>query len=168
MLDLGIDLDVWPWVWLSVSVIFAIVELTVLGGSFILLPFAVSAFIASILGFYDVSVEIQWIVFVAGGGLLFLVLYRWVQRFVTDRDLPPGVGADRLVGMVGTVVTDIDPADANRRGRVVIDGEAWGAILTGEAAVREGTRVQVIGMQGTKVVVQPVIAPDLSSGEESS
>ena len=41
MLDLGLDPDVWPWIWLSASVIFALVELTVVGGSFIILPWAV-------------------------------------------------------------------------------------------------------------------------------
>ena len=51
---------------------FALVELTALAGSFILLPFAVSAFLASLLGFYDAPVEIQWGVFVFGGGLLFV------------------------------------------------------------------------------------------------
>ena len=55
MLDLGIDLDVWPWIWLGTAVVFALVELIFVGGSFIILPFAVSAFVAAILGFYDVA-----------------------------------------------------------------------------------------------------------------
>ena len=76
MLDLGIDLNVWPWVWLFIAVVFALIELTILGGSFILLPFAISAFIASLLGFYDVAIEIQWAVFVFGGGVLFVGFYR--------------------------------------------------------------------------------------------
>ena len=60
MLDLGIDLNLWPWVWLGVGVFFAVIELTVLAGSFVLLPFAISAFAAALLGFYDVAIEIQW------------------------------------------------------------------------------------------------------------
>jgi len=166
VLDLGLDLDVWPWVWLSVAVIFALVELTVLGGSFILLPFAISAFVAAVLGFYDVAVEVQWIVFAGGGGLLFVVLYRWLQRFVAERPLPLGVGADRLVGLVGTAVTDIDPEDADRKGRVVVDGETWGALFQGEMAIPRGTRVQVVAMQGTRVVVRPVGVREPGSGEE--
>jgi hypothetical protein len=38
VLDLGIDLDVWPWVWLVTAVVFALVELIFVGGSFIILP----------------------------------------------------------------------------------------------------------------------------------
>ncbi|MFT7327729.1 MAG: hypothetical protein ACI88S_002161, partial [Ilumatobacter sp.] len=32
VLDLGIDLNVWPWVWLFIGVTFVIIELTVLAG----------------------------------------------------------------------------------------------------------------------------------------
>ena len=50
MLEFGIDLDVWPWIWLAVAVVFALIELTVIGGYFLLLPWAASAFAAALLG----------------------------------------------------------------------------------------------------------------------
>jgi membrane protein implicated in regulation of membrane protease activity len=155
VLDLGISLDVWPWIWMSIAVIFALIELTILGGSFVLLPFAVSAFAASILGFYDVSVEIQWFVFVLGGAAIFLGLYRWARTFVDQHDIAPGVGADRLVGLVGIVVTDIAVDDTDRRGRIKVEGEDWGALAQGDVAIPAGTRVRVVAMQGTRVVVTP-------------
>jgi membrane protein implicated in regulation of membrane protease activity len=156
VLDLGIDIDVWPWVWLGVAVVFALVELTFLGGTFVLLPFACSAFIAAILGFYDVPIEIQWAVFVFGGGILFAVMYRWARAFVERHALPTGVGADRLVGLVGFVTVGIRPDDTERRGRVAIEGEVWGALPAEEAAIEPGTRVRVAGVVGTRVVVSPV------------
>ena len=112
-LDLGIDLNVWPWVWLGTAVVFALVELTLVGGSFIILPWALSAFIASILAFYDVPVEIQWAVFVFGGAVMFAFLYRWAQRFMKENTMAPGVGADRLVGLTAIVTA----ADRSRRHR---------------------------------------------------
>lgn len=118
MLDLGIDLNLWPWIWLIVAVVFALIELTLIAGTFVLAPFAISALVASLLGFYDVSVEFQWATFVFGGAGLFYVLYRWARRFVTDRDLPPGVGADRLVGMRGTATTVIPPQRLQHSGNV--------------------------------------------------
>ena len=95
MLDLGIDLNLWPWIWLGIAVFFAIIELTVLAGSFVLLPFAVSALAAALLGFYDVAIEIQWFVFVVGGGVLWVLLYRYAKKFAGNSELQPGVGADR-------------------------------------------------------------------------
>lgn len=155
MLDLGIDLDVWPWVWLVLAVAFVIIEMTFLGGTFVLLPFGASAFVASILAFYDVSIELQWLVFVGGGGALFVVLYRWARGFLQQNLLPPGVGADRLVGQFGTVVVDIQPDDTDRRGRVAVDGELWGALTDLDEPLPAGIRIRVASMRGTRVVVEP-------------
>ncbi len=165
MLDLGIDPDVWPWIWLGAAVIFALIELAVVGGSFIILPWAVSAFIAAILAFYDVPIEVQWSVFVFGGAILFFVMYRWAQRFMRDTPRQPGVGADRVVGLTGIVTTDIAPDDTDRKGRVTIEGEVWGALADGDDGIEAGRRVTVLAMKGTRVVVTPVIAGE-PSGEE--
>ncbi len=160
MLDLGIDLNVWPWVWLGIAVLFAIIELTVLAGSFVLLPFAVSAFAASLLGFYDVPIEVQWFVFAVGGAVLWILLYRYAKRFAGENELEPGVGADRLVGLEGIVTTTIDPDDTDRRGRVTAHGEIWGAISGSGRVLPVGTHVRVTAINGTKVTVESIDAGD--------
>jgi membrane protein implicated in regulation of membrane protease activity len=168
VLDLGIDLQVWPWIWLVIAVVFALVELTVLAGSFVLLPFAVSAFVASILGFYDAPVEVQWLVFLVGGAALFVGLYRWSRRFANDNAIPPGVGADRLVGMTGVVTVPISPDDSARRGRVIVAGEPWGALTDAALPIAEGARVRIIAMRGTRVVVEAVDVPTSDREQETS
>lgn len=167
VLDLGIDLDVWPWIWLVTAVVFALVELIVVGGSFIILPWAASAFVAAILAFYNVGIEIQWSVFVFGGAVLFSFLYRWAQKFMKEHTMDPGVGADRLVGLTAIVTSPIEPDDVTRAGRVSIDGEVWGAITESAYRITNGARVRVLAMKGTRVVVEPV-APDSSSTEPAS
>lgn len=164
VLDLGIDLDVWPWIWLFVAIIFAFVELVLVPGTFVVLPWAVSSFVAAILAFYDVSIEIQWATFVFGGAILFFVLYRWAQRFIEEHTMDPGVGADRLIGLNAIVTAPIEPDDTTRRGRVSIDGEVWGAVTDGSYKIDEGAWVKVLAMKGTRVVVAPV-APDNRSTE---
>ena len=155
VLDLGIDLDVWPWIWLGTAVVFALVELIIVGGSFIILPWAVSAFVAAILAFYDVAIEIQWAVFVFGGAALFTFMYRWAQRFMARHTMQPGVGADRLVGLTGIVTIPIDPNDTDRRGRISVEGELWG-VTDPVRAYAEGEKVRVTGMKGTRVMIEPV------------
>lgn len=156
MLDLGLDLTVWPWVWLAIAVVFAVIELTAVPGSFVLLPFSVSAFAASLLGFYDFSIELQWFVFAVGGGVLWIVLYRYVTKFAGENDTAPGVGADRLVGLAGIVTAPIDPDDTDRRGRVTVHGEIWGAISSTGVPLALGTHVRILEVSGTKVIVQPI------------
>ena len=155
-MDLGVDLDVWPWVWLFIAVVFALIEVTILGGSFVLLPFAVSAFVASLLGFYDASIEAQWAVFVVGGGALWIGFYRWAKTFLRENVLPPGVGADRLVGLVGIVTVSVAPDDTERLGRISVAGEVWGATASDNELLSSGTRVRIISMQGTRAVVERI------------
>ena len=155
MLDLGLSLDVWPWVWLVLAVAVVVIELTVLGGSLLVLPYAVSAFLAAMLGFSGVALEVQWAVFVGGGTLLFLLFWRYQSLVQRGNTLPPGVGAVRLVGLTGVVTRDVDPDDTAARGRVVVHGETWGARTDGPEVLREGTRVRVTDVEGTRVQVVP-------------
>jgi membrane protein implicated in regulation of membrane protease activity len=159
VLDLGIDLDVWPWVWLGLAVVFALVELTFLGGTFVLLPFAASAFVAAILAFYGAPIEVQWATFVLGGTLIFFLMYRWVRSFLDEHELPGGVGAGRLVGGTGVVTVDIEPGDTTRRGRVMIGPEMWGALSKDDELIPAGTRVRVAAVIGTRVLVEPIPGP---------
>ncbi|MEZ5217898.1 MAG: NfeD family protein [Ilumatobacteraceae bacterium] len=167
VLDLGIDLNVWPWIWLFTAVVFALIELTILGGTFVLLPFAVSAFFACLAGFYDAPIEVQWLIFVVGGGLLFALAYRWVRRYLSTTEKPLGVGADRLVGMTGTVTDDVSAADTDRKGKVSVSGEIWNALTDLDRSIAVGTRVRIVAMRGTRVVVEPVLAPPAPSGGTS-
>lgn len=155
MPDLGVSLDLWPWVWLVIAVAFLLLELTVLGGSFMVLPFGVSALLASLLAFSGVGVGVQWTTFVLGGGLLFLLFWRYQSLVQRGNQLPPGVGAVRLVGLTGVVTEPIDPTDATSRGQVVVGGEDWGAMAEGTDVLPVGTRVRVTDVQGTRVMVVP-------------
>jgi membrane protein implicated in regulation of membrane protease activity len=154
VLDLGIDLNVWPWLWLGVGVVFAVIELLFLPGSFVVLPFSVSAFAASIAGFYDASIELQWLIFVGLGAAIWVVLYRFARRWVTDNDIAPGVGASRLVGLPAIVVRPIDPRDTERQGRVSVGGEVWGALAEGDTVIATGADVVITAVNGTRVVVR--------------
>jgi membrane protein implicated in regulation of membrane protease activity len=159
VLDLGVDLDVWPWVWLAVAAIFALIELTALSGTFVLLPFAVSGFIASLAGFYDAPIELQWAIFLFGGGLFWVLAWRYLRKFVNDHEMPAGVGADRLVGVTAIVTTDIVPDDTERRGRVKVLGEEWGALTESTRTLPAGSKVRVVSMNGTRVMVEPTVLP---------
>lgn len=169
VLDLGISLSVWPWIWLFTAVVFALIELTLVGGTFIILPWAVSAFIAAILAFYDVAIEVQWAVFVFGGSVLFMFAYRWAQGFLRKNTMDPGVGSNRLVGLVGIVTMPIDPDDTNRRGRITVEGEIWG-VVDPTRSFSAGEHVRITGVKGTRVMVEALdgVEPDVEGNVDNS
>ena len=156
VLDLGLDLNVWPWVWFTIAVVFALVELTVLAGTFVLLPFAISAFLASLAGFSDAPIGVQYLIFFGGGAVLWALAWRYAKNFMATHENPAGVGADRLVGMTAIVTAPIDADDVDRRGRVKVAGEEWGALLDTPGSIAAGTKVRIAAMSGTRVVVEPL------------
>jgi membrane protein implicated in regulation of membrane protease activity len=139
----------WRWVWLIATAVFAIGEMAT-PGSFFLAPFALGAFVASILAFAGVSVGVEWVVFLAVS-IATLVALRPVARRLDRNALDHGVGARRLVGSRATVVEDI-PGDAEL-GMVRVDREKWRAQSTDGAPISAGTIVRVAEVQGTRVIV---------------
>lgn len=158
VLDLGIDIDVWPWVWLGIAVVFALIEVTALAGTFVLLPFALSAFLAALAGWYDAPIELQWAIFILGGAALWAAFWRYAKRFMAEHTNPEGVGADRLVGMTAIVTHAIDPDDIHRRGRVKVAGEDWGALVVSAGVIEQGAKVRISSMEGTRVMVERIAA----------
>lgn len=156
---LGLSLNIWPWAWLVMAVTLIVVELTVLSGSLIVLPFGVSAFFSALLAFAGVSTGIQWGVFLVGGAVLFLVFWRYQSLVQKGNVLPPGVGAVRLVGMTGVVVRRIDPHDPELSGKVLIEGDMWGAFTEQPVVLPEGARVRIVDVEGTRVKVEPIEEP---------
>jgi membrane protein implicated in regulation of membrane protease activity len=67
---------------------------------------------------------------------------------------PIGVGAGRLVGEPGVVVTDLSP-DPERMGTVRIGREEWHAETPDRGYLSAGTPIRVVLIEGTRAVVQP-------------
>jgi membrane protein implicated in regulation of membrane protease activity len=156
MPDLSLSLDLWPWLWLVVALALVVIELTVLSGSLMVLPFGVSAFFASLLAFAGVATWIQWVVFLVGGTVLFLLFWRYQSLVQRGNVLPPGVGAVRLVGMTAVVTRAIDPGNPEVWGQVEVEGDTWGALTDAGRVLPEGTRVRITDVEGTRVKVEPL------------
>jgi membrane-bound ClpP family serine protease len=73
-----------------------------------------------------------------------------------DRDYSPlqGIGADRWTGRVGVVLTEI-PAGHNELGMVRVDREEWRAESVDASRLSAGTTIEVVKVEGTRVVVRP-------------
>jgi membrane protein implicated in regulation of membrane protease activity len=156
------DSQTWGLIWFGAAVFFVAGEMAV-PGTFILLPFGISAAVAGILAFIGVGVGIQWLAFIGVGSATFWVMWRYAKRFAAETTMPIGVGSDRLVGETGPVVEDI-PAGPSEAGVVRIGAEIWRAESPDYTAIASGTNVEVVEVRGTRVIVSPITA---DIGEES-
>jgi membrane protein implicated in regulation of membrane protease activity len=152
--------DVWVWIWFAALAGFVLGELLV-PGTFYVISFGGGAILAGVLALFGVDVGVQLIAFVLGSIASGAGLRPLARRL--ERTSPPSdVGADRWVGRRAKVVRAI-PAGSDELGAVRIDREEWRADSHDGRAVPEGTIVEVVAVQGTRVVVRSV-GPDPAAG----
>ena len=97
-------------------------------------------------GFEGVSVPLVVTSSLLTGGMFFGILIFAVRAQST----PLRMGQESLLGRVGTVTVDLAP-----RGQVRVGGEIWTAEAEeGTEPLPRGTRVQVISLQGLKLLVR--------------
>jgi membrane protein implicated in regulation of membrane protease activity len=150
------DPEQWRWIWLGTTVLFLLGEMFS-PGSFFLLPFAIGAGVAAILAFADVGLLGEWLAFVGVSIAFFAGLRPLAKRL--DSDAPvQGIGAKRLIGEIGSVIEPIG-GDGDL-GLVRIHREQWRAETVDDSPLENGTRVRVVEVKGTRVVVWPVDVPE--------
>jgi membrane protein implicated in regulation of membrane protease activity len=88
--------------------------------------------------------------------VLFVSSRRLAERF--SKKQPPGIGADRFIGKRGIVLEEID--NSMNTGRVRLDKEEWRADSETDSVIPEGTRVEVVRLDGTHLVVKVITEED--------
>jgi len=142
----------WFWVWVTLAVVLSVAE--IFTGGFFLLPFGIGAAVAAAIEFFwPGSIGWQWVAFLGVSSVMLIALRRIVDH--TTHEPPVKMGAQRLVGMTGIVTETLKPHSPE--GRVRVDREEWRAETEDdETEVVQGTRVEVIAIDGTHLVVKPV------------
>lgn len=151
------DPETWRWVWLAAAVAFGLGEMAS-AGSFFLAPFAIGAVIAALVSFFGAPIGVGWLLFLLGSGATFAALRPVARRLDASTRTPLGVGAGRLVGQRGIVLTEV-PEGPDEVGMVRVGREEWRAQSVDESAIEPGTQVSVIEVRGTRLVVFPIGLP---------
>lgn len=143
------DNETWRWIWVAAVLVLGFGEIVTAG--FFMLPFAVGALVAGVLAWLDVaSPLVQLIVFI---GVSAIALF-FLQRFVRRADIhQPQMGSNRMVGQMGRVIETIDTTEGI--GRVRVETEDWRATTDGDD-LPVGTRVRVVEIRGTRLVVERI------------
>jgi len=139
--------NVWL-IWMIMAAVFIIGEIFTAG--FFLLWFGIGAAAAGILAMLDIGAGWQWATFIVVSGLLFVVSRRFAERITKKQ--PPGIGADRFIGMKGVVLEEVD--NTKNTGRVRIEKEEWRADSDTGEVIPVDTRVEVIRLVGTRLIVK--------------
>ncbi|NDJ35837.1 MAG: nodulation protein NfeD [Chloroflexi bacterium] len=87
---------------------------------------------------------------VATGVLATIFLAAYLSVALGVRQLPPSTGREGLIGLVGRVVDPLTP-----EGMVLVHGERWRAESEDRTTVNRGARVEVVSVEGLRLVVRP-------------
>jgi membrane protein implicated in regulation of membrane protease activity len=147
------SVELWRWLWLAMAVIGVAGEIAT-AGTFFILPFGVGAAVAAILAFAGVDLALQWVAFVAVSAAGVAATRPIARRLDRGGD-DSGIGARRWIGQSATVLTAIPPGD-DETGLVRIGREEWRAQSSEGVPIPAGSRVLVVEVTGTRLVVLPL------------
>lgn len=141
------NVELW-WLWMGLAAILLIGEIFTAG--FFLLWFSIGAAGAGVLAMLGIGHSAQLIFFILSSGILFVFGRRFAERVTVKQ--PPGVGADRFVGLEGIVLDEVNPV-ANT-GKVRIGSDVWRAGSANNEVIAVESVVKVIRIEGTRAIVQ--------------
>ncbi|MDR3053127.1 MAG: NfeD family protein [Coriobacteriales bacterium] len=139
----------WFWVWVILAAALCIGEMFT--ATFYLLPFGLGAIAAVIANALGADLLMQWLLF-AAVSVVALIFLRPLARKLTRKESPK-TGVERLIGMTGEVIEGTAPAGESR---ARVDREVWNIALRDSSAPAPGSRVRVLAIDGTHLIVELV------------
>ncbi|MEA4942323.1 hypothetical protein SDC9_95401 [bioreactor metagenome] len=136
------------WIWLGAIVLFGLVEAATSGlVSIWFVAGAVAALVATIL---NVSVGVQFAIFLAVSAVALAATRPLVQKMKSGKTIPTNL--DRVIGLTGKVTETVD--NENALGAVYVDGKTWTARSADGTVLPEGSLVTISKMEGVKLFVE--------------
>ncbi|HHW86954.1 MAG TPA: NfeD family protein [Chloroflexi bacterium] len=140
---------IWMWGWAAMGIIFLIAELFTTG--FFLFCFGIGAAAAALLAYLGVDPFIQVAAFIGVSGVAVLLTRPLTRRL--NEQHKNFVGSDRVLEKRAIVLTEINPSLG--AGLVRVDAEEWRATSEDGRVIAKDTIVEVIRIEGTRLVVRP-------------
>ncbi len=134
-------------VWLIIGVACIIIE--IFDPAVFFISLGIGALVASIASTLGIPVWAQVLIFGIISFIVFLFMRKLYERLIDKNAKETNVFA--LIGQSGTVTSDI-PEDG--RGYVKIGGEEWSAMSENKQAIVKGSKIEVLSIEGNKVIVK--------------
>ncbi|MDR1319655.1 MAG: NfeD family protein [Treponema sp.] len=146
------------WLWVALVIIFTLIEVFTLGLTTVW--FALAALVMVFLSLLPIPLVFQILIFL-GISALFLVFTRplAVKKFKMGKEK---TNVDGLIGRHALVVKAIGEFE---KGEVKISGQIWSALSEDNSEIREGTKCEIVRIEGVRAVVRPVPAVSPGSSE---
>ena len=136
------------YVWLAVIGAALIVEAST--ATLVAIWFIPSAIVSAVIAKLGGGITLQVVVFLVLSILFVVFARRIFSRTIAPRHVP--TNADSVIGETGTVTLAIDTAEA--KGLVKVKGQVWSAKSENGGSINEGRTVEVLAIEGVKLIVK--------------
>lgn len=136
--------------WIIIAVLGGIIEVMTLGLTTIW--FSIGALVALLFSMLELPLGVQITVFIVSSSLLL-----YYTRPIAKKVLKIGhtkTNVDSLEGELGVVIKEINKFKST--GQVKINGQIWSAKTLYDEVISENEKVEVINVEGVKLVVRKV------------
>ena len=137
-------------IWLIAAGVFFVAEIATTG--FLIFWLGIGSLLAMITSFITNSIMIQTIVFVVSSCILIPLTKPLADKFSNGKVV--STNSYSLIGKNGIVTIDINPIESV--GQVKVNGEIWSAKTEDESTISKGTEIEVVKIDGVKLVVSPI------------
>ena len=138
----------YPILWLIAAIVLALAELASV--QLVSIWFALGAVVAMLASLLRISFYAQLVVFVVVSAAALAVTRPLVKRTLDVKKTRTNL--DRAVGQTGIVETTVD--NRLETGRILVDGMSWSARSESGEPIEPGTTVEVVRMEGVKLIVR--------------
>ena len=134
---------------MALTIILALIEVFTLG--LYTIWFAIAALIMVFISFLDISLPFQLLIFIAiSSVLLFFTRPLAIKKLRIGREK---TNVDSLIGIHALVTKNIGEFEM---GEVKIKGQSWSAKSENNSEIAEGTKCEVVRIEGVKAIVRPL------------
>ena len=141
--------------WLIVAIIFGVGEL--MTTSLTLIWFSIGALVVMLISIFIESILWQVIVFAAISVTLLVIATKYLVD--KDKNVKYNTNLQGIISQKAMVIEDIEPYES---GVVKLNGEDWTAISKDELKIEKGKVVEIIEIEGVKLIVREVTSPNLN------
>ena len=136
--------------WLIAAGIFFIIEIATVG--FLIFWLGIGALFAMVTSFFTNNLFIQTAVFVITSAILIPLTKPFVDKITSKKVIP--TNSYSLIHKKGIVTANINTTQGT--GLVKVNGETWSAKSEDESEILKDTEIEVLAIDGVKLIVKPV------------
>lgn len=138
------------WVgWLIIAGLMFVLEILTAG--FLVFWFGIAALLTMVLSIFVDSVVIQIVIFIILSFILVLATKPIVSKYVLKGDMVK-TNVYTVIGKTAITTVDIDMTKGT--GQIKVGSDVWSAKSENDEFIPEGTKVEIVKVEGVKVIVK--------------